>query len=259
MGGSAHAQRRGQAFNGAMFTVARLARADINLPAHVRFIQRDAPFHAFVAAYAVAGLLTAQFADLPHKFAPLTDVFYGLPLVVLAIVIGGVRRARAHPTPPECVAAALLFFSLLVHMGVFTSIQTMLPHTAPSRHFGVWSVLVPACLLACLFSPRLRPVRDRCLWTYLLLWPLLGNVVAALGAAPSMHLASATVFVLLASRIDRRLMDAALVVLAAFLLWSVHLDWRYALNDLISVAVTVHVWAAVGRALEWRARAIVDQ
>lgn len=243
-----------------MFTVARLARADTNLSAHVRCIQRDGASHAFVAAYAIAGFLTARFAEVPHEFAPLTYLFYGLPLLVLAMVIGGVRRARAHSTTqPERVAAALLFLSLLVHMGVFTSIQTMLPHATSPQHVGAWGVLIPASLLACLFSPRLRPVRDRCLWTYLLLWPLLGNVVAALGAAPSMPVASATIFVLLACRIDRRLMDAALVVLAAFLLWSVHLDWRYALNDLISIAVTVHVWAAVGRALEWRAQAIADQ
>jgi hypothetical protein len=203
--------------------------------AHLECIRKDAPFHAFVAAYAGAGLVAGIAAGVPHKFAPLWYVYYTLGVAVFTTVIAGgiwalrspdpcasLGRAAAGAVHPGTVAAALLFLSLCVHMGVFTSIKTMLPDispfhadrtladldellhgSAPSRHLmallpasaiplvafvyaGIWSLLLPAGLLAVLFVPQLRPVRAQYLWTHLLAWPVLGNLVAgtAMSAGP---------------------------------------------------------------------------
>jgi hypothetical protein len=318
-------------------------------------IRRDARFHAFIAAYGLVGLLVAVWAGVPGKFAPLTYAAYSLPLALFAIVIGGglwavwsrapfatLARTGALLARPETVAALLLFVGLSVHMGVFTSIKTMLTdvhpfyadrtfadldewlHGAPPWHyttallppaftvvvcrlyFGIWGILLPTCLLACLLAPRLRAARNQYLWTHLIVWPLLGNAAALAGmsagpvfyglvtgdtarfagllhhlsqfqplsegtaylwqtyvsgkatpaggisAFPSMHLANATLFVLLASRVNRALMAAAIVFLAVVLVSSVHLGWHYAVDGYASILATLAVWHAVGRVLRRR-------
>src|SRR5205085_2501146 len=110
--------------------------------------------------YALAGLITGSAAGVTKKFVPLTYVYYSIPLAVLAILIGGglwalhtgepfaaVRRAARMLTRPQGVAAALLYVSLSIHM--------------------------------CVFAPRrFSELRAQYLWTYLLMWPLLGNIVA---------------------------------------------------------------------------------
>jgi len=320
--------------------------------AHLRCVHRDAAMHAYVGAYALAGFIIAISVGVPQKFVPLSYVLYSLPVAVFAAVIGAgiwalcsgepfaaLRRVGSRATHPEAIAAAMLFVSISVHMGVFTSIKTMLPDVTPFHadaaladvdvwihgaapwhyttawiapqllgilcplYFGVWGLLLPGCLIACIFWARLRPVRNQYLWTHLLLWPLLGNVTAALGmsagpvfyglvtgdtarfaglvqylshyeplaqgtaylwhtyssgqpgvaggisAFPSMHLANATMFVMLASRISRTLLATALVFLMLVLLCSVHLGWHYAVDGYFSIAATMLLWTAVGRIL----------
>src|SRR5205823_400446 len=114
----------------------------------------------------------------------------------------------------EGVAGMVLLAALLLHLGVFTSIKTMLTDIqpffadrmladldeaihgqAPWRYtldafspattrlmghfyFGCWGLCFVVCPVACVFLRHLRAVRDQYLWTHLLLWPLLGNLVA---------------------------------------------------------------------------------
>ena len=323
-----------------------------------RYVRCDAALHAYVAVYAVAGLLVAAGAGVPHKFVPLTYVFYSFPLAVFAMVVGGgawalwsrepfaaLRRAVGKARDPQVLAGCLLFASLCVHMGVFTSIKTMLPdmvpffadasladvdeamHGAPPWqyttsllpagltglicpvYFGIWGLLLPATLLACVFAPQLRAVRAQYLWTHLLAWPLLGNIVAGAGlsagpvfyglvtgddgrfaplleylsafpplgegaaylwqthvsgqpsvatgisAFPSMHVANATLFTLLAARLGRWWFAIAIAFCGFVLFASVHLAWHYAIDGYFSIAATLLIWLAVGWALRRRSPA----
>lgn len=78
---------------------------------------------------------------------------------------------------------------------------------------------------------------------------------SGISAFPSMHLANATLFVLLASRVHRALMWAALAFVIAILVGSVHLGWHYAVDGYFSIAATVLVWKAIGWVLNARASA----
>jgi hypothetical protein len=333
-----------------MDTTARTAQQRRPWAACAERIRADAGMHAFVAAYALAAALIAWRVGVPQKFAPLLYVYYSFPLAAFAAIIGlgswalwsrepfaALRRAAGMTLDAETVAALALFASLCVHMGVFTSIKTLLPDiepfhadraladldqklhgAAPSQYtmallpssmtawicpvyFGIWGLLMPGALLACLFVPGLRAVRSQYLWTHLVAWPLLGNVVAGaamsagpmfyglvtgdderfaellryidhfpplrdgaayllwqsflsghpsvatgISAFPSMHVANATLFVLLAARIGRAWMWTALTFCAFVLVASVHLAWHYAVDGYFSIAATLLLWWAVG-------------
>jgi hypothetical protein len=241
---------------------------------------------------------------------------------------------------PHTLAGLLLFAGLLIFMGVFTSLKTMLPDVTPFfadryladldgllhgkdpwlyavallpprltpvlevLYFGVWMLLLLAPMLAVLLMPGLGAVRSQYVWTALIIWPLLGNLVAcaamsagpvfydrivgearfdalvahvvqhskfqelaqallwkfhvsgevgagaAISAFPSMHLANATLLVLLASRVHRWLLGAALAFCTAILFGSVYLGWHYAVDGYFSIAATVLIWKLVGWALK---------
>lgn len=319
-------------------------------------LRRDAPFHSFVAAYALAGLLLALLAGVPHKFVPLAYLGMGAslwplvaPLMLVGVVWWSTRSsaslAQALRTSfavfsPRTVSGLLLFVSLSVFMGIFTSVKTMLPDMVPFFadrymadldamlhggdpwryavdllpprltpwlewiYFGAWGMLLPWSALAVLLAPGLRDVRAQYLWTVLIVWPLLGNVIAAttmsagpvfyqfvtgeprfaglldflgrysfaqvdwqamlwksyaageagagfgISAFPSLHLANATLFMLLAARVHRWLLSIAVVFLAVILFSSVHLGWHYAIDGYFSIAATILIWKLVGRATE---------
>lgn len=241
---------------------------------------------------------------------------------------------------PQALAGTLLFANLLIFMSVFTSLKTMLPDInpffadpyladldrllhgqdpwvyavalLPARltpvlevlYFGIWMLLLFAPVLAVLLVPGLRGVRSQYIWTALIIWPLLGNLIAgagmsagpvfydrvvgdvrfdalvaylaqhskyqefahaylwesyvsgevgagvAISAFPSMHLANATLLVLLASRVNRWLMCAAVTFCALILFGSVYLGWHYAVDGYFSIAATISVWKVVGWALK---------
>lgn len=326
------------------------AAGRVNPGLYIDWLRRDAAFYGFVAAYAMAGLLLGVVAGVPQKFVPFA--YIGAIPVVSAIVIGGglwalstrepflaLRQARAKANTPRTVAALILFATLSVHMGVFTSVKTMLPELGPfyadpaladfdrfvhgrdpwlytstwlpahltplieSLYFGIWGVLLPGSLLAVLLVPKLENVRAQYIWTVLLIWPLLGNITAGafmsagpvyyelvtgeprfaglvdylarhslaqigaqdflwqshmaresgagsgVSAFPSMHLAAATLFVLLANRVQGALRWAAVAYCAIVLFGSVHLGWHYAIDGYFSILATLLIWWGVGRAI----------
>jgi hypothetical protein len=324
-------------------------------------LRRDAPIHGFVAAYALAALLLAEVADVPHKFAPFTyagmlaaGLVGPFALIMAAVGLWSLRsprpiqamreNLRAMLSGPHTLAGLLLFASMLLFMGVFLSVKTMLTDIVPFHadpllaemdrllhgqdpwryavkvlpapltpaleavYFGVWALLLTALMLAVLLVPALKPVRAQYVWTTIVTWVVLGNVLAgafmsagpvfyarvtggdarfdallsfiaqhstghgfghrllwryhlsgevgigaAISAFPSMHLAAATLFVLLAARIDRRWMAAAIVYCAVILFGSVYLGWHYAIDGYFSIAAVLVIWKGVGWALARRA------
>jgi hypothetical protein len=171
-------------------------------------------------------------------------------------------------------------------------------------YFGIWMLLLFAPMLPVLLMPGLRAVRAQYIWTALIIWPLLGNLIAgaamsagpvfydrivgdarfeslvayvvqhskyqewahaylwkfyasgeagagvAISAFPSMHLANSTLIVLLASRVHRWLMWAAVAYCGLIQFGFVYLGWHYALDGYFSIAATVMIWKMVGWALK---------
>ena len=83
------------------------------------------------------------------------------------------------------------------------------------------------------------------------LWALYGSGQllpgSGISAMPSMHLSLATLMVLAARRINRRLAFCALVYLAILQLGSVHLAWHYAIDGYAGIAATLAIWWLLGR------------
>jgi len=71
-------------------------------------------------------------------------------------------------------------------------------------------------------------------------------VGAGISAMPSLHVAIAVSFVLLARSIDRRLAIAFTVFALLIFLGSVHLGWHYAIDGYVSVAGAWLIWRGVG-------------
>jgi hypothetical protein len=167
-------------------------------------------------------------------------------------------------------------------------------------YFGVFGALVAGSMLAVLVVPRLRRLRTQYVWTFLLSWVLLGNVIAAafmsagpnyydeitgtmrfialerylhshtfadewvkmylwhsyvtgeagagtgISAFPSMHLAMATMLVLLADGVGPRLKWAASAFCLVILFGSVYLGWHYAVDGYFAIAGTVLIWKIMG-------------
>lgn len=112
---------------------------------YLQAVRRDALFHAFVAAYLIAGLLTSIVAGVPRKFIPIT--YSGLlltttmpTLLLLTMCALGVR-ALTERSPlktfgaslfgPNAMASIILFLSVTVFAGTFVSIKTMLTDVLP--------------------------------------------------------------------------------------------------------------------------------
>lgn len=115
---------------------------------------------------------------------------------------------------PSTISGGLLFVSLLTAIVVFSSIKQTLPAIVPffadvhladldrtlhgqdpwrltsaamplqlmpaleGLYLGPWGLILMGATIAVLFSPALRHVRAKYVWTLLIMWPLLGNLLA---------------------------------------------------------------------------------
>jgi hypothetical protein len=196
--------------------------------AYFMALRRDAPFHAFVAGYAIVVALTGMAVGAPQKVVPLTFFMaagQSVPLVLLMLLaLTGIWSLRS-PTPLQAwksnlagssslMAGVLLFMSLCVFMGVFSSGKQLLTDIVPFHadrflagldqalhggdpwrwttaimplswmpalevlYLSCWGLAVAGATLAALFAPALRHLRAQYVWTFLLMWTLLGNVLA---------------------------------------------------------------------------------
>jgi hypothetical protein len=77
------------------------------------------------------------------------------------------------------------------------------------------------------------------------------TVGGGISAMPSVHNGLAVLFSIAAFKIDR---TAGWVFAAyALLIWigSIHLGWHYALDGLVSAALTILIWRAMGKVADW--------
>jgi hypothetical protein len=116
----------------------------MDLRRYIECLRRDAAFHAFVACYALLGLVVAHAAGVPHKFTPFAYVDVLARMAVPALIIGTGLWSLWSPTPlktwrgmlrrisrAETLSGLLLFASLVFFIGVFVSVKTMLPEMTP--------------------------------------------------------------------------------------------------------------------------------
>jgi hypothetical protein len=107
---------------------------------------------------------------------------------------------------------------------------------------------------------RFRPLLDQVaanagrLWSAFdiqeMLWHAYENDAASLGsgisAFPSMHVAMATLWAIVAFERSWKLGIAALIFLAFILIGSVALGWHYAIDGYVSIILTILIWNIVG-------------
>jgi len=75
-----------------------------------------------------------------------------------------------------------------------------------------------------------------------------------IAAMPSLHVAVAVLWVLLARRVHRWLFIGFAAYAVAIFLGSVHLGWHYAIDGYVSAAVVPILWWGAGRAVAWEQR-----
>ena len=78
-----------------------------------------------------------------------------------------------------------------------------------------------------------------------------GKIAGAVAAMPSLHVASACGFYLVARATHRWLGRAFLAFLGLMLLGSVHLGWHYAIDGYAGIAGTILLWWCCGRLVRW--------
>ncbi|MCQ0987788.1 phosphatase PAP2 family protein [Jiella marina] len=91
------------------------------------------------------------------------------------------------------------------------------------------------------------------------LWSAYSNgagAISGISAMPSMHVASAFLFMLAGYRIDRRLGHALAFFAGVIVIGSVHLGWHYFADALLGMAVTLAAWAAAAFLARWDCRRI---
>jgi len=78
------------------------------------------------------------------------------------------------------------------------------------------------------------------------------NLIKGITAMPSMHVAIAVLFALLAGRTNRWFGLAMSGFAVVIFLGSIHLAWHYAIDGYLAAGMTVVIWWAVGRGLRWK-------
>ena len=74
-----------------------------------------------------------------------------------------------------------------------------------------------------------------------------GEELAGISAMPSMHVATATLFIPLARRMAPRLTWLAVLFLLTILVGSVHLAWHYAVDGYLGAAIALGAWRLSGK------------
>jgi hypothetical protein len=77
------------------------------------------------------------------------------------------------------------------------------------------------------------------------------KIAGAIAAMPSLHVASACAFYLVARISNRRLGWAFFTFLVLMLLGSIHLGWHYAIDGYAGIAGTIAIWWGCGRLVRW--------
>lgn len=95
-----------------------------------------------------------------------------------------------------------------------------------------------------------REIQEK-MWALFLVNGEGGRIAGAVAAMPSLHVASACGFYLVARATHRWLGWAFLGFLALMLLGSVHLGWHYAIDGYAGIGGTLLLWWGCGRLLRW--------
>lgn len=280
-------------------------------------IRRDAPYYCALGLYALATLCLAVWLGQLQKYDPLlylsrwamgTISAGSFGLVIVATIslrapapLKDLRRRLAELATPSFVAGVLLFLSLALLHGVFTSTKTLLPDLTQFHadraladldarlHAGRdpwvylrwlepftgyvqylysawWSfLLVAVSLLVCVWD-KLRAHRTQYLWTFLLCWVVLGNVVAGIfmSAGPMFYerVLGEERFAPLMRHIEQFDHDGASVVAIRNMLWAIYEGRVIGLGSGISAFPSLHVsmatlFALVAFRIHWLAGAVM--
>jgi hypothetical protein len=95
-----------------------------------------------------------------------------------------------------------------------------------------------------------REIQEK-MWALYLTNGIDGKVAGAVAAMPSLHVASACGFYLVARATRPWLGRAYFAFLGLMLLGSVHLGWHYAIDGYAGIAATVLLWWGCGRLVRW--------
>jgi hypothetical protein len=179
-------------------------------------LRRDLPLHGFVAVYALAGWMLGHAAGVPHKFAPLSYLQYLWTYVLAWPLLGNVVAGAVMSAGP-------VYYGLVTGDARFAGLLDYLGHYSLAQQWraDLWHSYVTGT----------------------------AGFGTGISAFPSLHLANATLLVLLASRVHRALMWTAVAFCGVILFGSVHLGWHYAVDGYFSIIATVAIWKAVGWAL----------
>lgn len=150
---------------------------------------------------------------LTLKSLPLLLVVVALASLRTSEPLAALRERLAHVGRPEVLNGVALALALSVFSGLFTSAKSLMTDVTPFfadevlatidaavpgsglwqvawrfpallrwlevAYFPAWATLFLLSLAGAVFWPRLRDVRAQYLWTYMLVWIVLGNLVAA--------------------------------------------------------------------------------
>lgn len=231
--------------------------------------------------FATLTVFMGVFTSIKSMLPDLVPFFADQQLADIDRMLHGGRAPWRYTTawvPPQLVPALEYVYHLV--WGLFLSAATLaallLPRLRMVRSQYLWAFLIAWPLLGNILAAALMsagPVyyeevtgaqRFAGLEAYLqrhsmvehlrtMLWKYHESGHAGLGsgisAFPSMHVANATLFVLLAAHMGNAVRVFAVLYGAVIMFASVHLGWHYAIDGYISIAAIALIWLGVGRLL----------
>lgn len=76
-------------------------------------------------------------------------------------------------------------------------------------------------------------------------------VGSGISAMPSIHVATATLYVLLCWNLGKKLKVLSVIFFAFIMIGSVHLAWHYAVDGYLAIALTIPIWILSGKISAW--------